>query len=116
MFASNCIQTFRKREKGKGWEQEKQQKSVERVVFSILAIIAAAVAIVIWIGRNMADTPVTFFNTLVAVIMLLIDVGVWKLVSVLEKSKKAQEELAIQNQLATVQIESQQECMSRCAH
>ena len=60
LFASNCIQTFRKREKGKGWEQEKQQKLVERVVFSILAIIAVAVAIVIWIGRNMADTPVTF--------------------------------------------------------
>lgn len=109
LFASNCIQTFRKREKGKGWEQEKQQKLVERVVFSILAIIAVAVAIVIWIGRNMADTPVTFFNTLVAVILLLINVGVWKLVSVFEKSKKAQEELTIQNQLATVQIESQQE-------
>ena len=109
LFASNCIQTFRKREKGKGWEQEKQQKSVERVVFSILAIIAVAVAIVIWIGRNMADTSVTFFNTLVAVIMLLIDVGVWKLVSIFEKSKKAQEELTIQNQLAIVQIESQQE-------
>ena len=57
----------------------------------------------------MADTPVTFFNTLVAVILLLINVGVWKLVSVFEKSKKAQEELTIQNQLATVQIESQQE-------
>ena len=41
--------------------------------------------------------------------MLLIDVSVWKLVSVFEKSKKAQEEIAIQNQLATVQIESQQE-------
>lgn len=107
LFASNCIQTLRKKEKG--WDQEKQQKSVERVVFGILAIIVVVAIIVIWIGRNMADTPVTFFNTLVAVIMLLIDVGVWKLVSVLEKSKKAKEELAIQNQLATVQIESQQE-------
>ena len=37
------------------------KKLVERVVFSILAIIAVAVAIVIWIGRNMADTPVTIF-------------------------------------------------------
>ena len=107
LFASNCIQIFRKREKGS--HNEKQQKSVERVVFCVLMIIAVAVAIVIWIGRNMADTPVAFFNTLVAAIMLLTDVGVWKLVSVFEKSKKAQEEFIIQNQLAMLQIKNQQE-------
>ena len=119
-----CLQVtvfkhFEKERKEKDGSKEKQQKLVERVVFFILAIIAVAVAIVIWIGRNMADTPVTFFNTLVAVILLLINVGVWKLVSIFEKSKKAQEELTIKTSLQQFKLRASRkfgQCMSRCAH
>ena len=111
LFVINCGRAIRNQRQMRSVKRQQPMRSAqaERTVFVILAVVAIAISLVVILGRKMGDTPVEFFNMLIAISLFLLDFGVWKSVTVFQKAKREKEELAAQNQAAALQIKSQKE-------